>query len=231
MTAMSTTPAPTRVRPRLAGGLGVVLVQALNSATTVIQMALFAIVVARSDFDDYAVWVTSNMFLVGLGQAVGTDRVVIGRRSEADGVRSARVIALVVMLAQLGISTWLDNPALMVCSVAVFAYTTYDFQRFVRCFDEAHTSCAGSTVLLAQLVVTLTAWMLMGDSPWLVVGWWGVGAPIWLSSADARPGAARRSRCPTRRPARVHPAAHRCRAGRRAARGRTGTREGSGGGG
>lgn len=169
-----------------------VLVQALNSATTVAQMALFAIVLPRGDFDDYAVWVTSNMFLVGLGQAIGTDRVVIGRRSAADGARSALVIALVVMLAQLGVSLWLQNPALMVCSVAVFAYTTYDFQRFVRCFDEAARFLRYDlTVLALQVVVTLGVWAFVDDSPWLVLGWWVVGAPVWLFLSGRESGGLR----------------------------------------
>ena len=94
--AVTSPPTSTRSGSRIGRGLGVVLVQALNSATTVAQMAMFAVVLPRGDFD-YAVWITSNMFLVGLGQAIGTDRVIIGRRTEADGVRSAQVIALAVM--------------------------------------------------------------------------------------------------------------------------------------
>jgi hypothetical protein len=159
----------------------VVLVQALSSAGTVAQMAMFAIVLPRGDFDDYAVWVTCNMFLVGLGQAIGTDRVIIGRRSEADGVRSARVIAAAVVLVQLGVAIALQNAALVVCSLAVLVYTTYDFQRFVRCFDEASRFLRlDLAVLAAQVVVTIGTWAVVGDSPWLVLGWWVVGAPVWL---------------------------------------------------
>jgi|GEM_PF-2836452 len=185
-------PTPTRSGPRIGRGLGVVLVQALNSATTVAQMAMFAVVLPRGDFDDYAVWITSNMFLVGLGQAIGTDRVIIGRRTEADGVRSAQVIALAVMLAQLGVAVALDNPALMVCSVAVFCYTTYDFQRFVRCFDEASRFLRYDlAVLAAQVVVTVGVWALVGDSAWLVLGWWVVGAPAWLVLSGRESGGVR----------------------------------------
>lgn len=171
---------PAAPRRRGSKSLGVVLVQGLNSVTTVVQMALFAIVLPRAEFDDYAVWVTSSMFLVGLAQAVGTERVVIGQRRREDGTESARVLALLVAVAQLGVSLALQNPALVACSVASYVFVTYDFQRFVRCYDEARLFLRRDLLVLGlQLAAVLLVWAVVGDRGWLVVCWWGVGLIVW----------------------------------------------------
>ncbi len=160
--------------------VGVIMIQGLNSLTTVIQMALFAIVLPRSDFDEYAVWVTSGMFLVGLAQAVGTDRVLIGNRTFSDGASSGRVLALAVTLGQLGVAAGLGNVDLLLCSLAMFAYVTYDFQRYVRCFTEAkHFLRRDLVVVGSQVLLTTVAWAVWGDNGWLVLTWWLVALPFW----------------------------------------------------
>lgn len=168
--------------------VGVVLVQALNSLSTVVQIAIFAIVLPRGAFDDYAVWFTSAQFFVGVGQAVGSDRVVIGRRSRGDGIESAWVLSLVIAAAQLAIAVVLMSPTLMICSLAAFSYVTYDYQRMVGCFDEPRLFLRRDTITIAaQVTAVIAADLVVGATPWLAAVWWGVGAPLWLWFSPRRP--------------------------------------------
>ena len=157
------------------------MIQGLNSVSTVVQMALFAVVLPRSEFDDYAVWFTSAQLLVGLGQAIGSDRVVLGRRSLADGRHSVRVLALIVGLAQLGVAVALSSLPLVLCSLCALSFVAYDYERMVRCFDEPRWFLRRDViVVLLQVAVVLIGYAIGGRSSWLVVGWWAAGVPLWF---------------------------------------------------
>ena len=161
--------------------VGVVTVQGLKSISTVVQMALFAMTLPRGVFDDYAVWFTGMMFVVGLGQAVSTERVIIGLRTFPAGVASAKVLALTVGCVQLAAAAALSSVPLAVASLAVIVYFAYDFQRLTRCFDEAVRFLrADLAALSVQCIAVLALWQLYGRSAWLVVAWWGIGALVWM---------------------------------------------------
>lgn len=182
---------PSPVSGRLGRGAGVVLVQGLNSVSTVVQMAVFALTLPRADFDDYAVWVTSAMFVTGLGQAIGTERVVIGKRTPSDGAASAGVLALLVALIQLAVAAALASVPLIIVSLTLLLYVVYDYQRFTRCYAEARAFLkADAAVLTAQVAVVLAVWQLMGSHAWLVLAWWALGTPVWgwFSSGASRFG-------------------------------------------
>ncbi|MBF4162532.1 hypothetical protein [Nocardioides acrostichi] len=177
MTAAPTAPTPAK---RAGKSAGVIAVQGLNSINTVIQMALFALTLPRTDFDDYAVWVTSGMFMIGLGQAIGTERVVIGRRSFDDGTSTSGVIALAVCAVQVGVSLALGSPALVIASLAFAPYAAYDFQRFTRCYDEAKRFLrVDLSVLVVECVAVLALWATLGRHAWLAVVWWVLGVLPW----------------------------------------------------
>lgn len=161
--------------------MGVVSVQGLVSISTVVQMTLFAITLPREAFDDYAVWFTGGMFVIGLGQAVGTERVIIGKRSQADGTASARVLALAVGTVQLAVAAALSNLPLAIAALGVIAYVAYDFQRLTRCFDEAPLFVrADLAVLAVQVAAVVAVWAVVGRSVWLALLWWAVGVPAWV---------------------------------------------------
>lgn len=182
-------PAPGAAVGKVKRSVGVVLIQALNSLTTVIQMALFAIVMPRADFDEYAVWVTSGMFLVGLAQAVGTDRVLIGSRTFLAGADSAKVLAITVATLQIGVAAALGSLTLVICSVAMFSFVTYDFQRYVRCFTEADRFLRRDLVVVgAQIATTIGAWALWGDDGRLAFFWWVTALPFWWAFAGPQRG-------------------------------------------
>lgn len=180
---------------RIGKGATVVLIQALSSVSTVLQMAVFAFTLPRAAFDDYAVWVTSGMFLIGLGQAIGTERVVIGRRTHDDGTQSAGVLAVLVCLAQLVVALALGSLPLLLTSLTVAAYVAYDFQRFTRCYDHGRLYLrADSTVLALQVAAVLACWAIWGREAWWPLVWWGVGLPVWVALAGGAPALGRGAR-------------------------------------
>lgn len=173
---------------RVGKSSAVILVQALNSISTVLQMGVFALTLPRADFDDYAVWVTSGMFVIGLGQAIGTERVVIGRRLLADGTHSAGVLAAMTCLVQLSVAAALGSLPLLLASLTVAPYVAYDFQRFTRCYDEGRRFLrADLAVLAAQTTSVLVLWALLGREEWWSLVWWAVGLPVWVALAGGGP--------------------------------------------
>lgn len=160
--------------------------------TTVVQIGMFAILMPRSDFDEYAVWVTSAQFLVGVAQAVGSDRVVVGRRSVEDGTRAARVLCWLVAVAQLAVAAALGSIPLMLCSLAALAYVYYDYQRMVGCFDRPRLYLRTDVgVLATQVLAVLLLAGLIGRSEWLALAWWLVALPLWLIRSDDLGGGVR----------------------------------------
>lgn len=173
---------------RVGKSSAVILVQALNSISTVLQMAVFALTLPRADFDDYAVWVTSGMFLIGLGQAIGTERVVIGRRLLADGTHSAGVLAAAICAVQIGVATALGSLPLVLASLTVAPYVAYDFQRFTRCYDEGKRFLRADLVVLGvQTVSVLVLSALLGREQWWSLVWWAAGLPVWVALAGGLP--------------------------------------------
>ena len=165
-----------------------VLIQGLNSVSTVVQMVVFAIVLPRSEFDNYAVWFTSAQLLVGLGQAIGSDRVVLGRRSLIDGRHAARVLALVVGLAQIGVALAIGSLPLVLCSLCALAFVSYDYERMVRCFDEPRWFLRRDIIVIVlQVAVVTAAALIWGRSGWLIVGWWGAAVPLWFGFGSRLP--------------------------------------------
>lgn len=171
--------------------------QALNSLTTVVQMGIFAVLLPRAAFDDYAVWITSTMFAIGLGQAVGSERVVIGRRSFADGMSSAWSLGIAIFVVQAGVAVWLQSPELAVCALGVLFWAVWDFLRIVQGFDRAGLFLSRDLgVVLIQVGSVVAAWALGLPDHLLVVVWWGVGTVLWpvfiiqlgLATAAARRG-------------------------------------------
>lgn len=188
MTAISGDTAETADTGRMGKGAAVVLVQALGSISTVVQMAVFALTLPRTDFDDYAVWVTSGMFVIGLGQAIGTERVVIGRRAVDDGTHSAGVLALLVGAVQVAVAAALGSPSLVLASLVVTVFVAYDFQRFTRCYDHGPVYLRADAVVLAlQAAAVLLAWAVLGREPWLALLWWTLGLPAWVALAGGVP--------------------------------------------
>lgn len=160
--------------------MGVIAVQGTVSVSTVMQMALFAMTLPREAFDNYAVWFTAGMFLIGLGQAVGTERVIIGKRTQRGGTASAKVLGVCVGAAQIVTAMLLSSPVLAMASLAVAIYVAFDYQRFTRCFDEAGLFLrADVTVLVLQSAAVLSLFGVYGRNDWLVLVWWGVGLPAW----------------------------------------------------
>lgn len=156
--------------------------QALNSLTTVVHLALFAIVVPRGFFDDYSVWVTASMFAIGVGQAIGSERVVIGRRDYADGTRSAWALAVLILIVQATMAAWLRSPELALASVGVFFWVVWDYLRIVQGFEGAPTFLRrDATVVVAQVVAVVLGDLAGVPGPWLAVVWWGVGSLLWCS--------------------------------------------------
>lgn len=171
--------------------------QALNSLTTVVHLALFAIVVPRAFFDDYSVWFTASMFAIGVGQAIGSERVVIGRRSYEDGARSAWSLALLILLVQVGMAVWLQSPVLAMASIGIFLWVVWDYLRIVQGFEEAPTFLRRDATVVVVQVLAVVAGDLAGlPGQWLAVVWWGVGSLLWcffigrmgLLGASARRG-------------------------------------------
>lgn len=173
--------------------MGVVAVQAIGSVATVVQLVLYAAVLPRGAFDTYSVWVTSGMFLVGVAQAVGADRVLVGRRSYADGLASVRVLAAGVVCAQVAIACALGAPLLALCSLALLPAVVYDFRRLIECFEAPRLYVRRDVVVLAaQVAVVLAGWALLGQRASLVLGWWLAAAPVWWWYARRRPRAEER---------------------------------------
>lgn len=173
---------------RVGKSSAVILIQALNSISTVLQMAVFALTLPRADFDDYAVWVTSGMFVIGLGQAIGTERVVIGRRTLADGTHSAGVLAAMVLIVQLSVAVALGSLPLVLASLTLAPYVAYDFQRFTRCYHEGKLFLrADLLVLSVQTVSVLVLWAVLGREAWWMLVWWCIGVPVWTALAGGLP--------------------------------------------
>jgi len=175
------TPEPDETK-RTRGAAGAVLLQAIASISTLLQMLVFAIVLGRADFDDYSVWITVTAFLVGLGQAVCVERVLVGRRSFDDGLAAARFVSLIVATAQVGVSVALGNLPLALCSLAILSYATWDFARFTS----APEAAAGffkrdlATLVIQVLAVVALSVTAFPDR-WLPLAWWGVGAVLWTT--------------------------------------------------
>ncbi len=168
---------PTGAR-RSASILGI---QAINSGSSVVQMGLFAIAMPRSSFDEYSIWFTSFLLLVGIGQAVGSERVLIGRRTHEAGRDSAQSIAFFVCAAQLVVAAALASVPLALCSVAALAFVSYDYERLIRCWTHPGRYLRQDiVVLITQVAVTLCVWRLAGDSAWLALAWWIPAMPLWL---------------------------------------------------
>lgn len=173
---------------RVGKSSAVILIQALNSISTVLQMAVFALTLPRADFDDYAVWVTSGMFVIGLGQAIGTERVVIGRRTLDDGTHSAGVLAAMVLVVQLSVAAALGSLPLVLASLTLAPYVAYDFQRFTRCYHEGKLFLrADLLVLSVQTASVLVLWALLGREAWWMLVWWCIGVPVWTGLAGGLP--------------------------------------------
>lgn len=173
---------------RIGKSSAVILIQALNSISTVLQMAVFALTLPRADFDDYAVWVTSGMFVIGLGQAIGTERVVIGRRTLADGTHSAGVLAGMVLVVQLGVAAALGSLPLVLASLTLAPYVAYDFQRFTRCYHEGRLFLRADVLVLSvQTVAVLVLWAVLGREAWWMLVWWAIGVPVWTVLAGGMP--------------------------------------------
>ncbi|MCW2816653.1 MAG: hypothetical protein JWN84_4108 [Nocardioides sp.] len=157
------------------------LLQAVTSVSTLVQVLLFAAVLGRQDFDDYSVWITITAFLVGLGQAVGVERVLVGRRTFAEGLASARILGLVIVLAQVGVAAALGSVPLAVCSLAALPYVAWDFARFS---SETQQSMSyfkrDGLVLVVQVVLVVGAAVSPLDEGWLPVVWWASGSVFWL---------------------------------------------------
>lgn len=154
--------------------------QALNSVTTLVHMTLFAILLPRGAFDDYSVWVTSSMFAVGLGQAVGSERVIIGRRSFADGISAAWALAAIIFVVQLAMAIWLRSPVLVLSGIGIFLWAVWDYLRIVQGFEHATTFLRRDlSVVVSQCVAVVLASVagLSGDLIPLV--WWGLGTVLW----------------------------------------------------
>lgn len=167
--------------PAASGRSGAVLLQAAASISTLVQMVLFAIVLGRQDFDDYSVWITVTAFLVGLGQAVGVERVLIGRRTFAQGLASARILGVVIALLQLAVSVALGNLPLAFCSLAVLAYVAWDFARFGSDVADSMTYFKRDLVVLGLQVALVAGLSFTAlDASWLTAVWWGSGAVLWL---------------------------------------------------
>lgn len=163
---------------------GAVLLQAAASVSTVLQMTVFAVVLSRTAFDDYSVWITSSAFLIGLGQAVGVERVMIGKRSFDAGLSSASFLGIGIALAQLGVAVWLQSLPLALCSVATTAYTAWDYMRFARGPEEATWFFKRDLAILSSQLVGVVGAALVGlPSSWLPAVWWGVGLVFWLGFA------------------------------------------------
>ncbi|CAB4718421.1 MAG: hypothetical protein F2667_09600 [Actinobacteria bacterium] len=175
-----------RAPGKLNSSLGVVLVQALNSLSTVVQMVLFAILLPREAFDDYAVWITCAMFGLGMAQGIGSDRVLIGSRTAKDGGASALVLAGAVLVGQLGVSLWLGSWELVACSAAVGLWAIWDYLRVVQGFEEATRFLARDLGVLVLQVASVSIAALAGlDHRSLVLVWWGiaaVGYAVFLAS-------------------------------------------------
>lgn len=172
----------TAPRSRLSSSTGVVALQAFSSVSTVVHLALFAVLLPRALFDDYSVWITSSMFAIGLGQAVGSERVVIGRRSREDGLRSAWVLALLIALVQLGMGLFLDEPVLAVASLAVLTWALWDYLRIVDGFERAGAFLARDALtLVVQAGGAGVAHLLGAPGEGVVLVWWGVGLVLWSS--------------------------------------------------
>lgn len=177
---------------RVGKSSAVILVQGLNSISTVLQMAVFALTLPRADFDDYAVWVTSGMFVIGLGQAIGTERVVIGRRTLVDGTHSAGVLAALVCVVQLGVAAALGSLPLLLASLTVAPYVAYDFQRFTRCYHEGRLFVRADVIVLGtQTAAVLLLWGLLGREQWWSLVWWAIGLPVWIALSGGLPRLAR----------------------------------------
>lgn len=173
---------------RVGKSSAVILIQALNSVSTVLQMAVFALTLPRADFDDYAVWVTSGMFVIGLGQAIGTERVVIGRRTLADGTHSAGVLAAMVLVVQLSVAVALGSLPLVLASLTLAPYVAYDFQRFTRCYHEGKLFLRADVLVLSvQTVSVLVLWAVLGREAWWMLVWWCIGVPVWAGLAGGLP--------------------------------------------
>ncbi|MDN4173612.1 hypothetical protein QWY28_11695 [Nocardioides sp. SOB77] len=184
--------APARSGARRSGG--VVLMQAVSSLSTVVQLGLFAILLPRAFFDDYSVWITSTMFVVGLGQAIGSERVVIGVRSRAEGRSSSWALGAAIAAVQAVVGAWLGSWELALCAVAVLAWAVWDYLRIVEGFDRASWFLKRDVgVLVGQVAATVGAWALDVPGHLLVLAWWGVGLLAWTAfvAQDRRPGTGR----------------------------------------
>lgn len=168
--------------PRVSASLGAVLLQAVASVSTLVQMFLFGILLPRDAFDDYAVWITASAFCVGLGQAIGVERVMVGKRTLADGMASARVLALAIAAIEIGFAVWLHSIPLLLCSITSLVYVLWDYLRFGTPAADATTFYLRDLLVLGvQLAaVALTAFAGL-ERTWLPAVWWASGSVLWTA--------------------------------------------------
>ena len=150
-------------------------------------MLLFAVLLTRRDFDDYSVWITTSAFVLGLGQAVGVERVLVGRRTLPDGLASVGVLGLSIAVVQAGAAAALGNLPLAICALASLAYVRWDFLRFTAEPSGAVSFLVRDLLtLVAQIGAVLAMYAAGVPTGWLPVGWWGVGLVLWTLFAAAR---------------------------------------------
>lgn len=172
-----------------AGGL--VALQALVSVSSLAQVLVFAALLTPREFDGYAVWVTAVLFLVGLAQCVGAERVLIGRMGRDDGRAAATVLALVVMLAAVAVALWLGSATLAVAGVATYGVTLWDHLRVVDGLERPWPFArVDAAVLAGQVAVVIALDAAGAPSAALPVAWWVLGCAVWLPLAArvVRPG-------------------------------------------
>lgn len=159
--------------------IGVLTLQALVSVSSLLQILVFTPILRAGDFDAYAVWITTLLFIAGLAQAAGGERVLVGRRSYVEGRGATLVVAIAatVVLVATGVVLW--SPALALAGLSVAPLLLWDYERLVRGQPDPWSLLwRDGAVLVLQLGCTLTA-AQFHTSLWLVLVWWGTGGLAW----------------------------------------------------
>ena len=130
----TTTDAPSASRSRQVARLltGATALQAFGSLSTMAHIIVLARLLPSTQFDAYSVWVTAGGFILGVAQAVGAERVLVGRRAEQDGLAVAAVLGLTVGGVLAILSLVLGAPTLLWCALAVPPTVAWDYLRVVE---------------------------------------------------------------------------------------------------
>lgn len=158
---------------------GATALQAFTAIVSLLQILVMARLMRPDDFDPFSVWVTANGVVLGMVQAVGAERVLVGRRDPAAGLASAGVLAVVAGTVLGVLSIALGQPALVLASLAIVPVAVWDYLRIVEGLPQPLPFLKRDVCVAASQFLLVTVAGLAGvPGVLLPLVFWGVAAVL-----------------------------------------------------